>query len=161
MLFPRYKAAMPADHPAPQYDAVRALDAVVAALRARHPDLIDLTTGRVLRLLHTLGDPQNHLPPVIHVAGTNGKGSVCAYLRAMAEAARLKAHVMTSPHLVRFAERIRVANVLIQDEHLARLITEVEGLNAAEPISFFELAVGIGLQAFAQTPADVAIIEVG
>ena len=78
---------MSSDKPAPQYDAVRTLDAVVAALRARHPDLIDLTTGRILRLLHALGDPQKRLPPVIHVAGTNGKGSVCAYLRAMAEAA--------------------------------------------------------------------------
>lgn len=152
---------MSSDNPAPQYDPVRALDAVVAALRARHPDLIDLTTGRVLRLLHALGDPQTRLPPVIHVAGTNGKGSVCAYLRAMAEAAGLKAHVMTSPHLVRFAERIRVAGTLIEDEAIARLIEEVEAINAGEPISFFELAVAIGLQAFAQTPADVAIIEVG
>ena len=152
---------MSRDKPAPQYDAVRALDAVVAALRERHPDLIDLTTGRVLRLLHALGDPQKRLPPVIHVAGTNGKGSVCAYLRAMAEASGLKAHVMTSPHLVRFAERIRVAGRLIEDEAIARLIEEVEATNAGEPISFFELAVAIALQAFAQTSADVAIIEVG
>jgi dihydrofolate synthase/folylpolyglutamate synthase len=156
---------MSSDNPvpgsAPQYDAVRALDAVVAALRARHPDLIDLTTGRVLRLLHALGDPQRRLPPVMHVAGTNGKGSVCAYLRAMAEAAGLKAHVMTSPHLVRFAERIRVAGRLIEDEAIARLIEQVEATNAGEPISFFELAVAIALQAFAQAPADVAIIEVG
>jgi dihydrofolate synthase/folylpolyglutamate synthase len=152
---------MSSDNVTPQYDAVRALDAVVAALRARHPDLIDLTTGRVLRLLHALGDPQRRLPPVIHVAGTNGKGSVCAYLRAMAEQAGLKAHVMTSPHLVRFAERIRVAGRLIDDEAIARLIEEVEAANAGKPISFFELAVAIALQAFAEVPADVAIIEVG
>lgn len=149
------------DKSVPQYDAVRALDAVVSALRARHPDLIDLTTGRILRLLHALGDPQRRLPPVIHVAGTNGKGSVCAYLRAMAEAAGLKAHVMTSPHLVRFAERIRVAGRLVEDETIARLITHVEATNAGESISFFELAVAIALQAFAETPADLAIIEVG
>jgi dihydrofolate synthase/folylpolyglutamate synthase len=95
------------------------------------------------------------------VAGTNGKGSVCAYLRAMAEQAGLKAHVMTSPHLVRFAERVRVAGRLIEDEAIARLIEEVEAANAGEPISFFELAVAIALKAFAEVPADVAIIEVG
>lgn len=145
----------------PQYDAVRALDAVVSRLRARHPDLIDLTTGRIERLLRAMGSPQDRMPPVIHVAGTNGKGSVCAYLRAMAEAAGLKAHVMTSPHLVRFAERIRIAGTLIPDAELERLIGEVEAANAGEPISFFELFVAIAYEAFARTPADLSIIEVG
>jgi dihydrofolate synthase/folylpolyglutamate synthase len=144
-----------------QYDAVRASDAAVARLRARHPDLIDLTTGRVLRLLEALGRPQDKLPPVIHVAGTNGKGSTCAYLRAMAEAAGLKAHVMTSPHLVRFAERIRVAGELISDEAMAELMERVETANDGQPISFFELTTAIALVAFAETPADVCIIEVG
>jgi dihydrofolate synthase / folylpolyglutamate synthase len=144
-----------------RYDAIRASDAVVARLRARHPDLIDLTTGRILRLLDALGRPQDRLPPVIHVAGTNGKGSVCAYLRAMAEAGGLRAHVMTSPHLVRFAERIRIAGALITDEAMADLIGRVEAANAGQPISFFELTTAIALLAFAETPADVAIIEVG
>ena len=144
-----------------RYDAVRASDEVVARLRERHPDLIDLTTGRILRLLDALGRPQDRLPPVIHVAGTNGKGSVCAYLRAMAEAGGMKAHVMTSPHLVRFAERIRVAGELICDERMGELIHRVEAANAGQPISFFELTTAIALTAFAETPADVAIIEVG
>lgn len=143
------------------YDPVRALDEVVLRLRARHPDLIDLSTGRVLRLLEALGNPQDKLPPVIHVAGTNGKGSTCAYLRAMAEEAGLKAHVLTSPHLVRFAERVRVAGELISDERLAELIPRVEAANAGQPISFFELTAALSLLAFAETPADVAIIEVG
>lgn len=148
-------------NPPIRYDAVRASDEIVARLRARHPDLIDLTTGRVLRLLEALGRPQDRLPPVIHVAGTNGKGSVCAYLRAMAEAAGLKAHVLTSPHLVRFAERIRIAGTLIGDEAMVDLIERVEAANAGEPISFFELTTAIALLAFAETPADVCIIEVG
>jgi dihydrofolate synthase/folylpolyglutamate synthase len=144
-----------------QYDPVRALDEVVTRLRSRLPDLIDLTTGRVLRLLKALGDPQDKLPPVIHVAGTNGKGSTCAYLRAMAEQAGLKAHVLTSPHLVRFAERVRVAGELISDERLAELIVRVEAANDGQPISFFELTACLSILAFAETPADVAIIEVG
>jgi dihydrofolate synthase/folylpolyglutamate synthase len=115
----------------------------------------------VLRLLAALGNPQDKLPPVIHVAGTNGKGSTCAYLRAMAEEAGLKAHVLTSPHLVQFAERVRVAGELISDERLADLIPRVEGANAGQPISFFELTAALSLLAFAETPADVAIIEVG
>ena len=94
----------------PDYDPIRASDAVIQRLRAHHPILIDLTTGRVERLLAALGRPQDkRLPPVIHVAGTNGKGSTIAFLRAIAEAAGLKAHALTSPHLVRFAERIRIA----------------------------------------------------
>jgi len=143
------------------YDAVRASDAAIYRLRARHPDLIDLTTGRVLGLLEKLGRPQDRLPPVIHVAGTNGKGSICAYLRSMAEAAGLRAHVLTSPHLVRFAERIRVAGTLIADEAMAGLIDRVEAANGDDPISFFELTTAVALLAFAETPADVAIIEVG
>ena len=98
---------------------------------------------------------------MIHVAGTNGKGSTAAFLRAVAEAAGLKAHVLTSPHLVRFAERIRIAGTLITDEELSRLIDEVEAANAGEPISFFEITTALALHAFAGTPADLTIIEVG
>ncbi|WP_300579113.1 folylpolyglutamate synthase/dihydrofolate synthase family protein [Phenylobacterium sp.] len=143
------------------YDPIRASDAVIARLRANHPSLIDLTTGRVERLLAALGHPERRLPPVIHVAGTNGKGSTVAYMRAMAEAAGLTVHVLTSPHLVRFAERIRVAGELITDDRLEALITEVEAANAGEPISFFEITTVLALQAFAQTPADLCLIEVG
>ncbi|HET6969769.1 MAG TPA: bifunctional folylpolyglutamate synthase/dihydrofolate synthase, partial [Phenylobacterium sp.] len=108
----------PAD---PGHDPIRASDAVIQRLRANHPTLIDLTTGRVERLLATLGRPDLKLPPVIHVAGTNGKGSTVAYLRAVAEAAGLRVHALTSPHLVRFAERIRVAGELISDKRLEAL----------------------------------------
>ena len=115
------------------YDPLRASDAIVQRLRALHPSLIDLSTGRVERLLAALGHPERRMGPVIHVAGTNGKGSTCAYLRAMAEAAGLKAHVLTSPHLVRFAERIRIAGALITDAQFEALADEVEAANAGQP----------------------------
>lgn len=143
------------------YDAIRASDGVIRRLRALHPSLIDLSTGRIERLLTALGRPQDRLPPVIHVAGTNGKGSTVAFLRAIAEAAGLRAHVLTSPHLVRFAERIRLAGDLISDEALEARIEEVEGANRGEPISFFEITTALALHAFAQAPADLCIVEVG
>ncbi|MFM8376465.1 MAG: bifunctional folylpolyglutamate synthase/dihydrofolate synthase [Phenylobacterium sp.] len=143
------------------YDPIRASDAVIQRLRANHPSLIDLTTGRVERLLEALGRPDLRLPPVIHVAGTNGKGSTTAFLRAMAEAAGLKVHVLTSPHLVRFAERIRVAGRLITDEALDALADRLEAVNAGQPISFFEITTVLAFTAFAETPADLCVIEVG
>jgi dihydrofolate synthase/folylpolyglutamate synthase len=143
------------------YDPIRASDLAIQRLRANHPSLIDLSTGRVQRLLEALDHPERRLPPVIHVAGTNGKGSTMAYLRAIAEAAGLKVHVLTSPHLVRFAERIRLAGKLISDERLAALIDVVEAANAAQPISFFEIATVLAFEAFASEPADVCLIEVG
>ena len=143
------------------YDPIRASDAVIQRLRAHHPALIDLTTGRVERLLAALGHPERRLPPVIHVAGTNGKGSTVAFLRAIAEAAGLRVHALTSPHLVRFAERIRVAGTLITDARLDALIDKVEAANAGQPISFFEISTVLALQAFAETPADLCVIEVG
>jgi dihydrofolate synthase/folylpolyglutamate synthase len=143
------------------YDPLRALDVNVARLRALHPSLIDLTTGRIERLLEAMGRPQDRLPPVIHVAGTNGKGSTTAYLRAMAEAAGLRVHVLTSPHLVRFVERIRVAGVLLTEDELSRLIDRAEAANAGQPISFFEMTTAIALAAFADTPADLCVVEVG
>ncbi len=118
---------------------------------------------RIAALMAALGNPHQHLPPVFHVAGTNGKGSTCAFLRAAIEAAGLTAHVYTSPHLVRFNERIRVAGKLIEDSDLAALLAEV--LNAAEGheigASFFEVTTAAAFLAFARTPADAAIIEVG
>jgi dihydrofolate synthase/folylpolyglutamate synthase len=134
---------------------------VIARLRALHPTLIDLSTGRIERLLAALGRPQDRLGPVIHVAGTNGKGSTVAFLRATAEAAGLRVHVLTSPHLVRFAERIRITGQLIGEDELDRRIDEVEAANAGAPISFFEITTALALHAFAETPADLAIIEVG
>jgi dihydrofolate synthase/folylpolyglutamate synthase len=143
------------------YEALRASDTTVARLRALHPTLIDLSTTRIDRILEALGRPQDKLPRVIHVAGTNGKGSTLAFLRAIAEAAGLKAHVLTSPHLVRYAERIRVAGQLLTDEAMSGLIDEVEAANAGRPISFFEIGTALALLAFSRTPADVTLIEVG
>ncbi|GAA0325364.1 folylpolyglutamate synthase/dihydrofolate synthase family protein [Sphingomonas oligophenolica] len=121
---------------------------------------------RISALLDRLGNPQEHLPPVLHVAGTNGKGSTCAFLRSAIEAAGLTAHVYTSPHLVRFNERIRIAGTLIEDEALAALLEEV--LDASEGTgadgigaSFFEVTTAAAFLAFARTPADACIIEVG
>jgi dihydrofolate synthase/folylpolyglutamate synthase len=147
--------------PIPDFDPIRASDGAIRRLRALHPSLIDLSTGRVERLLEALGRPQDKMGPVIHVAGTNGKGSTTAVLRAIAEAAGLKAHVLTSPHLVRFAERIRVAGTLISDEALSARIDEVEAANRGEPISFFEITTALAFHAFAQTPADLTLVEVG
>jgi dihydrofolate synthase / folylpolyglutamate synthase len=118
---------------------------------------------RIVALLATLGNPQDRLPPVFHVAGTNGKGSTCAFLRAILEAAGKTVHVYTSPHLVRFNERIRVAGKLIADEDLAPLLSEV--LNRAEAYaigpSFFEATTAAALLAFSRTPADYCVVEVG
>jgi dihydrofolate synthase/folylpolyglutamate synthase len=116
---------------------------------------------RVSALLERLGRPQDALPPVFHIAGTNGKGSTVAFLRAGLEAAGYRVHAFTSPHLVRFNERIRVAGKLIEDEALASLLTEV--LNASDGIepSFFEVATVVAFLAFARTPADACILEVG
>jgi dihydrofolate synthase/folylpolyglutamate synthase len=116
---------------------------------------------RITELAARLGNPERTLPPVFHVAGTNGKGSTCAFLRAAIEAAGLKAHVYTSPHLVRFNERIRIAGKLIDDEPLAELLSET--LDAAEGLSasFFEITTAAAFLAFARTPADACIVEVG
>jgi dihydrofolate synthase/folylpolyglutamate synthase len=145
----------------PDYDALRASDVTIARLRALHPPLIDLSTGRVRRLLAALDHPELRMGPVIHVAGTNGKGSTCAYLRAIGEAAGLKVHVLASPHLVRFAERIRIAGQLIGEDELSRRIDEVEAANADAAISFFEITTCLAYHAFAQDPADLCVIEVG
>ena len=136
-------------------------DAALDRLKSLHPQLIDLSLDRILPLLQALGRPQDKLPPVIHVAGTNGKGSTVAFLRAIAEAAGLTAHVLTSPHLVRFVERIRVAGRLIEETALAEILERVEAANAGRPITFFEITTVAALLAFAETPADLCLIEVG
>lgn len=142
-------------------DHLRPHDAALERLRGLHPKKIDLSLGRIERLLSALGDPHKRLPPVIHVAGTNGKGSTTAFLRAMAEAAGLKVHVYTSPHLVRFVERIRLAGRLISEDQLAEVLARVEAANAGEPITFFEITAAAAFLAFAETPADLLILEVG
>ena len=134
---------------------------ILERLHRLHPKLIDLSLDRVLRLLGEIGGPQLHLPPVVHVTGTNGKGSVIALMRAVLEAAGYKVHVHTSPHLVRFNERIRIAGDLIGDEALTELLEEVERENRDKPITFFEITTAAALLAFSRTPADIVLLESG
>lgn len=138
---------------------------LIARLAKLHPKKIDLSLGRLQQLLGRLGNPERHLPPVIHVAGTNGKGSTVAFLRAMLEAAGLGAHVYTSPNLVRFNERIRVAGkgrgVIVGDAELADALAACERLNAGDPITFFEITTAAAFLIFSRNPADVLLLEVG
>lgn len=136
-------------------------DAILERLNRLHPKIIDLSLDRVERLLARLGHPEAQLPPVIHVAGTNGKGSVIAYLRAMLEAAGQRVQAYTSPHLVRFHERIRLGGQLIPEAELAALLEECEAANGAEPITYFEITTVAAFLAFARHPADVLLLEVG
>ena len=136
-------------------------DAVLERLLSLHPKRIDLVLDRIERLLAELGHPERRLPPVVHVAGTNGKGSVCAYLRAMLEGSGYRVHVYTSPHLVRFRERIRIAGALISEEELSATLEECEAANAAEAITFFEITTAAAFLAFSRHPADALILEVG
>ena len=136
-------------------------DPVLDRLKGLHPKVIDLSLDRMERLLAALGHPERSLPPVVHVAGTNGKGSTLAFLRAMLEAAGLRVHVYTSPHLVRFNERIRLAGKLISDDRLAALLEDVEKANAGQPITFFEVTTAAAFLAFAREEADVVLLETG
>ena len=138
------------------------------AVQAQLDRLAQLSPGgdrlgldRITRLLDRLGRPQDRLPPAFHVAGTNGKGSTCAFLRAALEASGRTVHAFTSPHLVRFNERIRIAGKLIEDEMLADLLGEVLDAGDGIDASFFEVTTAVAFLAFARTPADAAVIEVG
>ena len=163
------------------------VDAIVARLAALHPKRIDLSLDRIERLLAALDHPERKLPPVIHVAGTNGKGSTIAFLRAILEAAGKRVHTYTSPHLVRFNERFRLGaqpksdisdfgqskmpnsgkpefgceGVLVSDEELSATLEECERANAGAPITVFEITTAVGLVLFARHPADVLLLEVG
>ncbi|MFZ6762975.1 bifunctional folylpolyglutamate synthase/dihydrofolate synthase [Pseudoroseomonas sp. WGS1072] len=136
-------------------------EAIIERLHSLHPKLIDLSLERLQRLLATLGHPERKLPPVVHVAGTNGKGSTCAFLRAIAEAAGQRVHVYSSPHLVRFRERYRLAGTLVTDEALAAALEEVEAANAGQPITVFEVTTAVGFLLFSRVPADLLVLEVG
>ena len=141
--------------------APAASDRVLARLMQLHPKKIDLSLGRIERLLAVLGNPHERLPPVIHVAGTNGKGSTVATLRACLEAAGYRVHVYTSPHLVRFHERIRLAGELIEEDALLALLEECERANQDAPITFFEITTAAAFLAFARVPADIVLLETG
>ena len=134
---------------------------VLERLNRLYPALIDLSLGRLETLLAKLGHPEEKLPPVIHVAGTNGKGSTCATLRAIGEAAGWRVHVMTSPHLVDLTERFRIAGQLVSEAELVSALEEIEQINAGAPITVFEVLTAVGFLLFSRHPAELAIIEVG
>lgn len=136
-------------------------EAIIERMHALHPKLIDLSLGRLQALLGRLGHPEWNLPPVIHVAGTNGKGSTCAFLRAIGEGAGQRVHVYTSPHLVRFHERIRLAGELVGEDALSDALEEVERVNGSEPITVFEITTAVALLLFSRVPADFLVLEVG
>ena len=136
-------------------------DAILDRMMALHPKVIDLTLDRVWRLLDRLGNPQNDLPPVIHIAGTNGKGSTQAMIRAGLEAAGHRVHAYTSPHLARFHERIRLAGDLISEDALTALLDECYAANGGDDITYFEITTCAALLAFARSPADYTLLEVG
>ena len=136
-------------------------DVVLERLMQLHPKLIDLSLDRLHRLLERLDGPHSRLPPVVHVAGTNGKGSVIAYMRAALMAAGHTVHVYTSPHLVRFHERIEIAGHAIGEDRLMALLEECETANGNEPITFFEITTAAAYLAFAREPADIVLLETG
>jgi dihydrofolate synthase / folylpolyglutamate synthase len=141
------------------------VDAIIARLLSLHPKRIDLTLDRMGRILEQLGHPERRLPPVIHVAGTNGKGSTIAFMRAILEAAGAKVHAYTSPNLVRVNERYRLGRpgggALVSDAELAETLVECERINDGAPITVFEITTAVGFMLFARNPADVLLLEVG
>ena len=146
---------------APAAGRVPPLDELIARLSGLHPERIELGLERMQRLLERLDHPERKLPPVIHVAGTNGKGSTIAYLRAILEAAGLRVHVYTSPSLVRVNERFRLGGVLVGNDELYAALEACEGANAGAPITIFEIETAAAFCLFAQHPADVLLLEVG
>jgi dihydrofolate synthase/folylpolyglutamate synthase len=136
-------------------------DILLDRMMSLHPKLIDLTLDRMWRILDALGHPERALPPVVHIAGTNGKGSTLAMIRAGLEGAGLGVHAYTSPHLVRFHERIRLAGDLIDEDHLSDILDRCLEANGPVPITYFEITTAAALAAFAETPADMTLLEVG
>ncbi len=136
-------------------------DDILAQMMALHPKIIDLTLDRVWRLLQALDNPQDNLPPVIHIAGTNGKGSTQSMIRAGLEGWGKSVHAYTSPHLARFHERIRLAGDLISESHLIEMLEECYAKNGGENITYFEITTVAGLLAFARAKADYTLLEVG
>ncbi len=136
-------------------------DVILERMMALHPKVMDLVLDRVWRLLAAVGNPQDRLPPVIHIAGTNGKGSTQAMIRAGLEQSGARVHAYTSPHLARFHERIRLAGELISEDALTEVLDRCYAANGGEPITYFEITTVAGLLAFAETPADYTLLEVG
>jgi dihydrofolate synthase / folylpolyglutamate synthase len=141
-------------------------DLILERLAALHPRKIDLSLDRMHQILERLGHPEHRLPPVVHIAGTNGKGSTAAYLRSIGEAAGARVHVYTSPHLVRFHERIRLAgetpgSAFVSEGELSAALEECEQVNAGEPITIFEITTAAAFLVFSRHPADLLLLEVG
>ncbi len=136
-------------------------DAILNRLMILHPKIIDLSLDRVERLLDRLGRPQDRLPPVVHIAGTNGKGSVIAFMDAALQAAGYRVHAYTSPHLVRFHERVRLAGAPIAEDALAGFLQRCEDANGGAPITYFEITTAAAYLAFAETPGDILLLECG
>src|SRR6056297_3426713 len=136
-------------------------DIILDRMMSLHPKIIDLTLDRMWRLLDALGNPQDRLPPVIHIAGTNGKGSTLALIRAGIEAAGKTCHAYTSPHLARFHERIRLAGDLIAEDHLTAVLDECEAANGGVPITYFEITTCAAILAMSRVEADYTLLEVG
>jgi len=141
--------------------APKSSDVILERLMSLHPKIIDLTLDRMTRLLAQLGSPETVIPPVIHIAGTNGKGSSAAMIRAGLEAVGDKVHAYTSPHLARFHERIRLAGQLIDETLLAEMLKECEDVNGGVPITYFEITTCAAFLAFSRVKADHTILEVG
>jgi dihydrofolate synthase/folylpolyglutamate synthase len=161
MLPPRRRAPLPSREASTLHS-----DVILERLKQLHPKRIDLSLDRIERLLAALGHPERRLPPVIHVAGTNGKGSVVAYLESGMRAAHRRVHTYISPHLVRFHERIRLAQpdgtvAPVAEPRLAALLARCEDANGGAPITFFEITTAAAMLAFAETPADLLLLEVG
>ncbi len=136
-------------------------DVILERMMALHPKVMDLVLDRVWRLLAAVGNPQDRLPPVIHIAGTNGKGSTQAMIRAGLEQSGATVHAYTSPHLARFHERVRLAGELISEDALTKVLDRCYAANGGGPITYFEITTVAGLLAFAETPADYTLLEVG
>lgn len=136
-------------------------DVILERLMSLHPKVIDLSLDRMWWILEALGNPQDHLAPVIHVAGTNGKGSTLAMIRAGLEASGARVQAYSSPHLVRFHERVRLVDGLIAEDHLAAVLEECEAANGGAPITYFEITTAAALLAFSRQEADFCLLEVG
>ena len=137
------------------------IEPIIERLHSLHPRLMDLSLERLQRLLAALDHPERRLPPTVHVAGTNGKGSTCATVRALAEAAGMRVHVYTSPHLLRFNERFRVAGRIVSDAELAEALELMERVNGDAPITVFEITTAAAFHLFASHPAELCVLEVG
>jgi dihydrofolate synthase / folylpolyglutamate synthase len=136
-------------------------DAILTRMQTLHPKIIDLTLDRMHRILSALNNPETRLPPVVHIAGTNGKGSTLAMIRAGLESTGAVTHAYTSPHLARFHERIRLAGALIREGDLAEVLDRCMEANGPDPITFFEVTTAAAFLAFSETPADWLLLEVG